>query len=463
MKLVKTVTALIEEGVERAKQSDQATLISWVQTQSNNDFNTLLTNLSPGEDAFYWQTPDDELRFLGLKSIKVFDTTTASIQRAWDNLKANAILYTDGSTRDGEPLIFGGFNFNAEVPTDGTIWQNYGRQLFMLPEVMWRSTVDRDTITLNYLVQPHQTVAEVERELRSKIVLSVKKQINEHNAIVSETDLITPANWTMMIQKSIDAIKATSFTKVVLSRQKAVELKRDLHSGQVMATLISQQPNCYRFLMRYQGTSFLGASPERLLFKEAETIYSAGVAGSIETGSTDTERNQLAQVLLADAKNRHEHAIVVNMITAKLKPLCHDMVYQETPAILSNRDIQHLYTPIKAQLNAGTSFLSLVKKMHPTPALGGFPSQKTLEWIAQEEPQIRGFFGAPIGWYDASENGEFAVGIRSLVAANQQVRLFAGCGIVADSEPQTEWNETALKFQPMLRLLGGAHNDKTSN
>ncbi|WP_408605189.1 chorismate-binding protein [Brochothrix campestris] len=83
--------------------------------------------------------------------------------------------------------------------------------------------------------------------------------------------------------------------------------------------------------------------------------------------------------------------------------------------------------------------------------------------MAQEEPQIRGFFGAPIGWYDASENGEFAVGIRSLVAANQQVRLFAGCGIVADSEPQTEWNETALKFQPMLRLLGGAHNDKTSN
>ena len=119
------------------------------------------------------------------------------------------------------------------------------------------------------------------------------------------------------------------------------------------------------------------------------------------------------------------------------------------------RDIQHLYTPVEGHLKNGATILQLVKTLHPTPALGGVPRMKAMEVIRKYEPMNRGLYAAPIGWLDANGNGEFAVAIRSALLHQDKAYLYAGGGIVADSQPQSEYEETLVKFRPMIRALGG--------
>jgi len=125
--------------------------------------------------------------------------------------------------------------------------------------------------------------------------------------------------------------------------------------------------------------------------------------------------------------------------------------------VIQLQNIQHLYTPVRATLKTKAHILQFVERMHPTPALGGDPQAGAREAIARIEPLARGWYGAPVGWLDGDGNGEFAVAIRSAVARGERVRLYAGAGIVGDSIPAKEWDETALKFKPLLGALGLAN------
>ncbi|MCA9905674.1 MAG: chorismate-binding protein, partial [Anaerolineae bacterium] len=124
------------------------------------------------------------------------------------------------------------------------------------------------------------------------------------------------------------------------------------------------------------------------------------------------------------------------------------------PQVVKLKNIQHLYTPVRATLKTSAHVLQFVERMHPTPALGGDPQAAAVASIAQIEPLARGWYGAPVGWLDGVGGGEFAVAIRSAVALGERVRLYAGAGIVGDSVPAKEWDETALKFKPLLGALG---------
>ena len=125
--------------------------------------------------------------------------------------------------------------------------------------------------------------------------------------------------------------------------------------------------------------------------------------------------------------------------------------------ILKTRDIQHLYTPVTGKAKKDTSLLLLVDRLHPTPALGGLPKEKAVEKIREVEELDRGFYGAPLGWVDYKGNGEFAVSIRSGLIQGDEASLFAGCGVVEDSNPESEYIETKIKFRPMLTALGGSN------
>jgi len=125
------------------------------------------------------------------------------------------------------------------------------------------------------------------------------------------------------------------------------------------------------------------------------------------------------------------------------------------PQLLKLKNVQHLKTPILGELIPGQSILDILADLHPTPAVGGFPHQAALEAIRSTEKLDRGWYAAPLGWIGASGHGEFAVALRSGLIDGAKARLFAGCGIVADSDPQTEFAESCLKFQAMLRALGG--------
>jgi menaquinone-specific isochorismate synthase len=179
-----------------------------------------------------------------------------------------------------------------------------------------------------------------------------------------------------------------------------------------------------------------------------------GLAGSIGRGKTPAEDADLAQELLNSAKNQHEHALVVQSIRRRLASLTNELTMPDEPGILQLGYIQHLFTPIHATLKHADGVLPILQNLHPTPALGGQPRELAMPFISQAEPVPRGWYGAPVGWLDHHLDGAFGVAIRSAITQDRRVWLYAGAGIVADSDPQAEWDETALKFRPMLNALG---------
>jgi isochorismate synthase EntC len=157
---------------------------------------------------------------------------------------------------------------------------------------------------------------------------------------------------------------------------------------------------------------------------------------------------------LKSEKDRYEHRLVVESILRRLEPLSSQLQLPDEPEVYTLNYIHHLLTPIKAQLHHEIGLLPLVETLHPTPALGGSPRSQALDFIRHAESVPRGWYAGPVGWVDSNMDGEFAVAIRSAVAQERRVWLYSGAGIVADSQPQKEWAETALKFQPMFSALG---------
>ena len=207
-------------------------------------------------------------------------------------------------------------------------------------------------------------------------------------------------------------------------------------------------------MIRHNDTaSFIGCTPERLASFQSNFILTEGLAGSISRGDTASEDVMLENDLLRSSKDLHEHKIVLSAIEQQLAPFSSNITHPTKPSVKKLSNVQHLYTPITASILEGVSKTELLKKLHPTPAVGGFPRAEAVKFIQQHEDFDRGWYAAPIGWINTSGNGEFAVAIRSGLIMKNQVRFFAGCGIVQDSDPQKEWEETNMKFIPMLTAL----------
>lgn len=256
------------------------------------------------------------------------------------------------------------------------------------------------------------------------------------------------------VEKVIDRIRKGDFAKVVLAREERFTFAGRLEASSVLERLREQQPTSYLFAFEQNGSCFIGASPEQLVKKEGDICYSTCLAGSIRRGKTIREDEELGHWLLQDEKNLQEHQFVVEMIKEAMAEACENVHIPTKPQLLKMRDIQHLYTPVVGENRRNVSLVSLVERLHPTPALGGTPREKALATIRALEPLDRGWYAAPIGWLDALGNGEFAVAIRSGLLQGNEASLFAGCGVVGDSDPLSEYEETKVKLKPMLSALG---------
>ncbi len=160
------------------------------------------------------------------------------------------------------------------------------------------------------------------------------------------------------------------------------------------------------------------------------------LAGSAPRGATGEEDRHLGSELLYSAKNREEHEIVTTTIRDSLASLCSRIWITDTPELLRLKNIQHLQTAIVGELLPGRSMLEALHALHPTPAVGGSPTEQALAFIRAHENLDRGWYAGPIGWIDLRGNGEFAVALRSALLEKNQATLFAGCGIVRDSDPR---------------------------
>ena len=259
-----------------------------------------------------------------------------------------------------------------------------------------------------------------------------------------------------MVANAAEMVQQGAFEKVVLARDIQVMLKDAVEAfdvSNILQQLRESYPTAYVFAIQRGEQFFVGATPERLVQAQDGQVRTMALAGSARRGETEEEDAWIGAELLQSEKDNREHAIVLAMVRDALRNHCTRVDASTSPQLLRLKNVQHLETPIIGELIPGRCILDILADLHPTPAVGGFPRQDALEMIRRVEKLDRGWYAAPIGWISESGYGEFAVALRSGLVNGNKARLFAGCGIVADSDPQNEFAESCLKFQVMLRAL----------
>ena len=260
-----------------------------------------------------------------------------------------------------------------------------------------------------------------------------------------------PAEWCAALAEGRDALRTTEeLHKFVLAREVLVESDRPISRSAVLRRLRNAYPGCY---LTSVG-SMVGASPELLLSRVGDIVRSRPMAGTAPRSSDPTADARLAASLLASNKDRDEHQVTIDMVRDTLLPWCSYLDAEPEPSIVAMANVQHLATYVEGRLSTPpASALELVTALHPTPAVCGSPTDAALALIARLEGFDRGPYAGPVGWVDHRGNGEWAVGIRSAEVHGTTARVFAGVGVMADSDPDAELAETRAKLQAMLSAL----------
>lgn len=425
-----------------------------------------------GQPRFYWENKQEEIAFVGsgnaIELIGWGEKRFTQIQQQAQELFSNITLLNDTADPLATPRLFGGFSFRNDFVPDNA-WSGFGSAHFVLPHYQLVSIHGQKWLTINVQLSKDESVNTIRAELiealneRLDLLIAIEDDpIELAQAPLLETVFPMPyAQWEANILSAKRQIDVKAIEKVVLARTCETRFSANPNLDSALRYLADHYSESYRFLFEPQHhNAFYGATPELLIRVEGQAISTMALAGSIQRGATPEEDAQLAQTLLNDPKERHEHQLVIKQITDKLSGISDSLFIGKTDTY-KLRNIQHIHTPITGTLKEAVGVLPVVELLHPTPALGGSPREKAMEIIGELEPFPRGWYAAPLGWLDYQLNGQFVVAIRSAVCQNKRISMYAGAGIVADSQPQKEWDETNLKFKPMLNALGiaGLTND----
>jgi isochorismate synthase len=269
-----------------------------------------------------------------------------------------------------------------------------------------------------------------------------------------EARQLSADRWAAHIQRIRIAIADGDFLKIVAARRCDLTLESPIDDVDVLGRLMTEA-KCTQFAFRRATSTFVGASPETLCIKVGLALRTQALAGTLRRAGTDERPHDgQRESLLRSKKDRYEHDFVVEAIRQALAPLCSDVTVAQAPEVIALRNILHINTPFEAKVRPSTHVTHLLEALHPTPAVGGVPGPAAKEWIVEHEPEPRGWYSGPVGWFDCLGDAEFAVAIRCGVLTGSNAFLYTGAGVVLDSEASAEYAETALKQLPMLRALG---------
>jgi isochorismate synthase len=411
-----------------------------------------LLGAEPDADAVVW-SPAGTSEVAGIGSAAVF---TAAGESRFDTIRQRARelwATLDTSSLDARaltPRLYGGFAFQAgraKTP----IWERFGEARFVLPQICY---VRSDGEAWLNLVAAGSELTPGRCE---ELTLRVARCLEALNAPAPERgaaamlrcDERPMAHFTELIAGIQQQIAQGRLEKVVAARRVALTLDREVDPRFVLGRLREKAAECTRFAFRVGGATFLGATPERLLEKRGLEIRTEAVAGSMRAEDASSARR-----LLESPKDIREHEFVVRELMQDLAPLTSELAAAPAREIHQLRHVLHLRTKIRGRLREARHVLEIVARLHPTPAVGGVPTREAVDFIAEHEPDERGWYAGPVGWFDASGDGEFAVALRSGVLAERQADLYVGAGIVQDSDALNEFAETRWKLEALLEALG---------
>ena len=487
--------ATLQQAVIRATQLQKSVIASFTLPMERYDTIQAFAGVQQASlgEVFFWEQPSEQNALIGAGYETTIETTgrTSAVDAAaqWRSLLQDAIISSaamvqedvDGVYGHG-PVFFGGFAFDPDNQHT-QLWSGFPDGLLILPRFLLRYSKNATTLSISILLRAEDDVEQhfenVNQEIEHllKTIRSVVKgeevgrpqgsplHVKDDTICRGDPcglptssiqDTMPAAEWRQKVAEVAHDIRNGLFEKVVLARSVQVTPQTGVsfEISSVLSRLRQSYPGTYIFAMQRGARFFIGATPERLVQAQNGMIHTMALAGSAPRGTTQEEDEQLGTELLRSEKNGIEHGVVVAMVRKALLAHCSTVHVSDTLHLLKLKNVQHLETPIDAELLPGRCILDVMADLHPTPAVGGFPREEALATIRRVEQLDRGWYAGPLGWIGAGGHGEFAVALRSGLVAEHEATLFAGCGIVGDSDPQSEYTESCLKLQGMLRGLG---------
>jgi menaquinone-specific isochorismate synthase len=406
-----------------------------------------------GMERFYFESSQSSIAIAGLGIAAQIRGSGGglldSLGAAVDELFQNIVSVNQSKWLPRPTLLGGGAFFEQMQPGE---WSSFPSAALVLP----RYAVIR--IGEEYFFSVNQASAEKDalRVEAESVLGRFESAILPPPSMPDEIIQTETAcdEWKSAVSRLVEMIDSGALKKVVLARPLQVTGNRAVDVSAMLAHLGEACPACFRFMFEFSaGTAFAGATPERLIAVQNGKFSTAAIAGSIRRGEFPGEDEALGAQLLSSAKDQSEHAFVLEHIREQMLPFAEELRIAPQPTLLRLPNIFHLQTRIDGTLHPRQNILKMVSALHPTPAVGGVPREAALHAIRQFEGFERGWYAAPVGWVDANGDGDFVVAIRSGLFHNNHATLFSGAGIVAHSDPQKEWEETAVKMRFLLEAM----------
>jgi len=424
----------------------------------------------PGERFFCWEQPErDGTALAALGRVHSLEAEGperfATVAEAWRRLAAAAVADGPDPGAGGLPaprasglVAVGGFAF---APDGGSTpdWEGFPAASLTVPEVALARRGDDVRVTFAALAAPDDTpddvAARVERRARELRAAPLPLLDPAPAAPARVAGTMPPEHYVDAVARAVERIAAGELEKVVLARTVDVHAAVAHDPAAVFGVLREAFPGCYVVCAGMGEAALVMASPELLVRREGQRASTVALAGSTRRSADPAVDDHLGEQLLRSAKDRSEQAIVARAIRRTLARRAVWVAAADEPVIVRMANIQHLATPIRAQLADPVGAVDLAGDLHPTPATGGEPRERAVAAIPALEGLDRGWYAGTLGWTDAAEDGELCVALRCALLRGRLARCYAGVGVVRDSDPAAELAETEIKLQALLPVLSG--------
>ncbi len=455
----------LTRGARRARRAGECLVgLTWELPADVDPSAIAFASRRPGEPWFCFEQPDRDRRALAaIGAVAVLEDRGPErfhrVAGRWRALAAGAVADPPaGGPGAGGLVACGGFAF---APDGGASphWQAFAPASLVVPEVAISRANGEVRITVAALLRPdddpERILAALElrlAELRDPALPLLDPHPTERFRVAGA---MAPEHYESAVGRAVERIRAGELEKVVLAREVDVHAPVAHDVAAVYGVLREAFGACFVFCAGRGDAAFIAASPELLIRRDGLRASTLALAGSARRSADAAVDDHLGEQLLHSAKDREEHGIVVRRIEQALRPHAVWVTKAPDPAVVTIANIQHLATPVRAQLRSPVGAVELAGLLHPTPAVGGEPHAAAARLIPALEGLDRGWYAGPVGWTDVNEDGEFCVALRCALVEDRLARCYAGVGVVADSDPAAELAETEIKLQALLPVLSG--------
>jgi salicylate biosynthesis isochorismate synthase/menaquinone-specific isochorismate synthase len=456
-------TELLRDAIARGAGRGRRTLVSvTAEVDVADPCAAVFASRLASDRWFCWEQPDREFALAGLgvahEAASRGDGRFADVAEECLRTGRDAVLEEPAGLPAGAgPVWLGGFAFESEGGASST-WSSLTPASLVLPELSVCRSGERAFLTVNAVAGPgddaDRLLAGLGARLSALRAEAPLPMLDPHPTAHAEIrSARPPGEFEAAVDAATSRIAAGEMRKVVLAREVIVSAAAAHDPAALFGAMREQFPACFCFCCGTPEAAFIGASPELLVRRSGAGVSTVALAGSTRRSSDPAVDDHLGEQLLRSDKDRREQRIVSERIVRSLRPHAVWVEAAAEPEIVKVANIQHLATPVIAQLAEPHSAIELAGMLHPTPAVGGEPWPPAARAIADLEGMDRGWYAAPVGWMDATEDGEFCVALRSALLRDREAHLFAGVGVVAGSDPAAELAESEIKLQALLPLL----------